>query len=562
MKKNNIFKIFFILLLILGAIFRFVEIPNFPPSLNWDEVSHGYNAYSLFKTGFDEWGQKFPIMNFRAYGDYPLPLNLYLTIPSIAAFGLNEFSIRFPHMFLGFLTIISTYFFVLGLTKEKKTSLLASLLVVIGPWFFFTSRVVFQSNISVFLLVTAMAFFVNRKKGKFLLPLSFLFLYLTLFSYHSTRIFTPIFLLGLIFLYRKEFLDLLKKKRIEAILSLVIVLVFFISLPLIFLNSDSMARSQWVFLVNQGAINKIIELRQQSSLPPLLARLVFNRFSYFVTQFSLNYVGYFSPSFLFLKGGTQYQFSLQNHGLLYAINLPFYYFGLLLLLKKVFKEGSLEWKLILFWILISFIPASMTSEKFAVLRSSTVLPVPQLLISIAFIRVYEFLKDKKLKYTLVIFYLLSLSWSFIKYYQLLTKTYPKEYSSSWQYGYKEVSFFIKENYVNYDKIILTKKYGEPHEFLLFFLEWDPVEYRNDSNLVRFYQSGWWWVDSFDKFYFVNDWDIPKDINIFTLESGQDVDCSNTKCLLVTESDKYPVGWQKIKSYNFLDGMEAFGIYEN
>ena len=562
MKKNNIFKIFFILLLILGAIFRFVEIPNFPPSLNWDEVSHGYNAYSLFKTGFDEWGQKFPIMNFRAYGDYPLPLNLYLTIPSIAAFGLNEFSIRFPHMFLGFLTIISTYFFVLGLTKEKKTSLLASLLVVIGPWFFFTSRVVFQSNISVFLLVTAMAFFVNRKKGKFLLPLSFLFLYLTLFSYHSTRIFTPIFLLGLIFLYRKEFLDLLKKKRIEAILSLVIVLVFFISLPLIFLNSDSMARSQWVFLVNQGAINKIIELRQQSSLPPLLARLVFNRFSYFVTQFSLNYVGYFSPSFLFLKGGTQYQFSLQNHGLLYAINLPFYYFGLLLLLKKVFKEGSLEWKLILFWILISFIPASMTSEKFAVLRSSTVLPVPQLLISIAFIRVYEFLKDKKLKYTLVIFYLLSLSWSFIKYYQLLTKTYPKEYSSSWQYGYKEVSFFIKENYANYDKIILTKKYGEPHEFLLFFLEWDPVEYRNDSNLVRFYQSGWWWVDSFDKFYFVNDWDIPKDINIFTLESGQDVDCSNTKCLLVTESDKYPVGWQKIKSYNFLDGMEAFGIYEN
>jgi len=30
--------------------------------LNWDEVSHGYNAYSILKTGKDEWGKTFPLI--------------------------------------------------------------------------------------------------------------------------------------------------------------------------------------------------------------------------------------------------------------------------------------------------------------------------------------------------------------------------------------------------------------------------------------------------------------------------------------------------------------------
>ncbi|MFC1625077.1 phospholipid carrier-dependent glycosyltransferase [Patescibacteria group bacterium] len=562
MKKNKLLTILFILVIIVGGILRFTKILNFPPSLNWDEVSHGYNTYSILKTGSDEWGKKFPIINFRAYGDYPLPLNLYLTIPSIYFLGLNEFSIRFPHMFLGFLTIISAYFLTLGLTKDKKVSLLTALLVAIGPWFFFTSKVVFQSNISVFLLTSAMAMFVNRKKSRFLLPLSFLFLYLTLFSYHSTRIFSPIFLVGLIFFIKKEFIGLLKQKKIEAILSLIIVFVFFTTLPLIFLNPESTARSQWVFVINQGVVNRIIELRQTSRLPSLITRLIYNRPVFFVKEFFLNYFGYFSPIFLFFKGGTQYQFSLQNHGLLFLVNLPFYYFGLLLFFKNVFKEKETKWKIIFFWLVISLIPASITSEKFAVLRSTTILPLPQILISLAFFRVKKLLKDKKLKYIFLLVYLFSLVWSFRNYYFRLTNDYPKKYSSSWQYSYREVSGFIEENYDNYDKIIVTKKYGEPHEFLLFNLKWDPSLYKKDENLIRFYQSYWWWVDSFDKFYFVNDWDISKEESVFKLESGISVDCKEVKCLLVTESDKYPLGWGKIKSYNFLDGKEAFGLYEN
>lgn len=562
MKKNNlIFVIVFTLLIFLGGILRFMKISNFPPSVNWDEISHGYNAYSILKTGSDEWG-KLPIVNFKAYGDYPLPLNLYLTIPSISVFGLNEFSIRFPHMLLGFITIFSCFFLCFGITRRKDISILTSFLIAIGPWYFFPSRIVLQSNLSVFLLTTAMALFVNRKKRSFLLPLSFLLMFLTLFSYHSTRIFSPLLLIGLIFIYKKEFLKLLKQKKIVGIISLIIVTAFFIVIPIIFLNPYSRARTKWVFVVNEGAINKIIEQRQNSKYSNLVTRVLYNRPLYFVKEFSINYFEYFSPKFLFFKGGTQYQFSLQNNGLLYLVNLPFFYLGLVLLFKNALRKKEKIWKLLLFWLLIAPIPAAITSEKFAVLRSTTMLPIPEILTGIGFYWVYDLIKNKKLKYVLLAIYLLILSISFKNYYFKLSNVYSYNYSSSWQYGYKEVVDFVKENYSKYDKVIITKKYGEAHEFFLFFWPWDPRKYKSDINLIRFDQSNWSWVDRFDKFYFVNDWDIPESGNSFILESKSEVGCINVRCLLITESQKYPVGWKKIKSYNFLNGKEAFELYEN
>ena len=151
--------LFFIVVLGLGL--RLVGLTHTPPSLNWDEVSHGYNAYSILKTGADEWEQRFPITNFRAYGDYPTSLNLYLTIPFVAIFGLSEYAIRFPHALLGVGTIIASYFLVWGITKRKDVSLLTAFLVAVTPWYVFTSRFVVQSNLSVLLLTTATAFFVN-----------------------------------------------------------------------------------------------------------------------------------------------------------------------------------------------------------------------------------------------------------------------------------------------------------------------------------------------------------------------------------------------------------------
>ena len=504
--------IFLFLIVVIGSFLRLYKLSEFPPSLNWDEASHGYNAYSILKTGADEWGKKFPLLSFRAFGDYPLPLNLYLTAPFIFFLGLSEFSIRLPHAILGIFTIISTYFLAYGVTKKKSIGIVSAFLVAISPWTLFTSRFVLQSNVSVFLLTTSMAFFVNREKREYFLPISFFLLFLTLFSYHSTRIFSPLLVLAALIIYRYEFVKKLKSKNAFSHLSFGILVAFFVALLIIFLSPQSRARSKWVFIVNEGAVNKIIEQRNSSSLPYGVKRLIYNRPVYFITVFAKNYLGYFSPKFLFVDGGTQYQFSVPKHGLEYIINLPFFYLGLVFFAIRAFKEKDGDKKLILSWFFLSPIPAAMTTEKFAVIRSATMIPIVEILTVYGLIYAFGWLSNKKVNkniftvgYFVIVFLLLE------TYLTIYFGSYSKNYSWSWQYGYREVVSYAKANYSKYDKIIVTKKYGEPHEFILFYggvgepalWSWNPNDYRNDPNLIRFYQSDWYWVDSFDKFYFVN-----------------------------------------------------------
>ena len=496
---------FLILIVLLAAALRFYGITQAPPSLNWDEVSHGYNAYSILKTGKDEWGKMFPLANFRAYGDYPLPLNLYLIIPFIAGLGLNEISIRLPHAILGTLTILMVFFFAFGLSKNKKFALLTSFLVAITPWYLFTSRYVIQANLSIFLLIASMAAFFNRDKYKFLSPFSIILLFLSLFAYHTTRIFSPILLLALIFVFRK-------KLNLHFFL---LTILFYVVFALLIINPDARARAKFVFLLNEGAITKIEEARNISKFNPLVKRLIFNRVTYFASEFSKNYIDYFSPDFLFIKGGTQYQFSVPQTGLIYLVCLPFFYLGLWQLIKKA-KAGEANEKFLLLWLILAPIPASLTNERFAVLRATTMLPLPEVLIAIGVFVFSNFLKNKGK--IIIPLFVVALLMSLEIYLNGYFKGYRINYSWAWQYGYKEVVDYAKQNYSKYDKIIVTKKYGEPHEFFLFFMPWDPNKYQNDPNLIRFYQSDWYWVDRFDKFFFVNDWQIPKMGERFVLES--------------------------------------------
>src|SRR5258708_24389479 len=526
-----------ILIVLFGAVLRFGALSQMPPSLNLDEISHGSNAYSILKTGHDEWGQFLPIANFRAYGDYPLPLNLYLTIPFEVIFGLNPLAIRLPHALLGTLTIIPVYFLTQGLIKNKKISLFAALLTAIDPWFLFPSRAVFQSNLSVFFLIAGMAAFFYCEKKKWLMPISFLFLGLTLFSYHSTRIFLPIFLFALVVVFRKYKYLVLSALGVGLIL-----------LP------NAAARANVVFILDQGAVNQIENLRNNSNSP--FKKLIYNKVTYLTVKFGQNYINYFSPNFLFLKGGTQYQFSVPDKGLLYLVSSPFFYIGILFVFLEARKREDRNYKLVLIWLLLAPIPAAITQDQSAVIRATTMLPIPEILVSIGLYEVFRRIHkyEAMLSAIFVFISLLSLE----NYLNVYAKDYRINYSWSWQYGYDHIVNYSKINYSKYDNIIVSKAYGEPHEYFLFFLNYDPAKYMNDLNLIRFHQSNWYWVDRFDKFWFVNDWQV-KDL---VTESKHSIDCAAKKCLLITTPNNSPKGFVKIDEVRFLDGRVAFEIYRN
>ncbi len=197
------FKIIFIIIFLLGIFLRFYQLGAIPNSLNWDEVSWGYNAYSIIHTGKDEYGSVFPL-SFRAFGDYKQPLYVYISTIPIALFDLTPFSARFPSAFFGALSSIFvyllTYELLLKHTKRKVISLLAMFLFAVSPWSIQFSRVSYEANVGVFLIILGSWLFlrgINKNAFNYLIG-STIILALSAYTYHSDKLFAPLIFLLLI----------------------------------------------------------------------------------------------------------------------------------------------------------------------------------------------------------------------------------------------------------------------------------------------------------------------------------------------------------------------------
>jgi len=554
---NRLRKVVFVLILLLAGFIRLYKIDKIPPSLNWDEISHGYNAYSLLKTGKDQWGVKWPVFNFRAYGDYPTTLNMYLTIPSVFFFGLNEISVRLPAALCGIGIVILSYFLGRILLKREIEGLLLMFLAAISPWLILPSRAVFQSTIAQFFLVAGIVFFLQfvKRKKMLLLFLSSVFLSFSQYGYHNTRIIAPLIVLAAVVIYKKEIFRSFQQNKIKTLLPLLI-FVFLTVLQLLNLfKPEAKARGVWTFLIDQGAINIINEQRRTFEGSELAGKLYYNKLTYFIPRFVKNFSLYFNPLYLFKEGGSHYQFTVPGWGVLFFGWLPFFYIGLLTIIIKALQKNK-DFLFIVFWWLIGLVPAAVTKDGFQAMRSMTIIPLPQLSILMGFITFLKFFKGdrfgrflKRLSlFCFLIYSLLHLSF----YLKDLFSVYSKYYSWAWQYGYKEAVEYMKNHYAEYDRIIFTKKYGEPHEFILFYWPWEPSYYQQDTKKVWDYHANWYWVDAFDKFEFVNDWEVKEKIN--PPAGGQ-----KSKILLITSPGNYIEGGKLLETINFLDGSKAFEV---
>ena len=543
---------FLILIILLSLFLRIYCLQEVPPSLNWDEISHGYNAYSILKTGKDEWGKTFPLI-FQAYGDFKLPLYIYLTVLPVFLFGLNAFSVRLVSVLAGTGLVLLAFLFTQKLTGNKKISMFAGLLTAISPWSLFVSRIAVEANLGAFLFALGIYFFYIwlDKPDKKWLVWTIIFWGFSLYSYNSARILVPFFLVILLYFVWK------KKSQKQLLVPGIILLIFLTPLIFQLLNKSGSARFNSVSLVDQGVVNQIIEKRNSAKLPDNIARLIYNKPSYFVYKAAGNYLLNLSPKYLFFYGGSHYQFSLPNHELLYLVTAPFLVLGLL----KVLFSRTNSLRVLCLWFFLSFIPSAVTKDAPHVLRTILILPSPMIISAIGLKTLSDFLKDRsrfKGNFLYGIF-IMAILFSFCRWWNDYWKIYSNAYSWAWQYGYKETVNFIKTNYDKYDKIIITKRYGEPHEFLLFYLKYDPKKYQNDSNRKWDYHANWYWVDGFDKFEFVNDWEVV---------GGVKCEVGSEKCLLISSPGNYPEvmpvgrqGWSKIKTVNYLDGTPSFEILE-
>lgn len=548
---NHKVKIVLLLTITLAFFLRLYKVTEVPPSLNWDEVSIGYNAYSILKTGKDEWGQFLPI-HFKAYGEYKLPAQIYLSIPGIAIFGLNELGVRITPVVYGTLTVLIMFFLGRALFKSDLVGLVSAFLLAISPWHIHLTRASFESSQAVLWVTMGIWFLIKGfEREKWFIFAMFPFA-ISIFTYNAARIFSPLFLITVLFIYRKK---LVKLKR-AVLLSIIVFMALLLPLTPFILSGERSARYKLVSITDDpGLIPRINENRGKSSLPQPFPRLIHNKVTYITFYFSKNYLSHFTPQFLFISGAPHKQHHVQNMGELYYFQAPFLLIGVLglFILKQRFKG------LLLSWVLLAFIPVSVTGDSIPHgLRTLIAAPFYQLisafgfLIFINWIRRYSTVVKTVSVMTLFIIVVASVGYYLNQYFNI----YPSSYSRDWQYGYKEVVEYIKAHKDEYDLIVFTRHFGEPHIFTLFFSNYEPKSYQNDPNLVRFETYDWVRVLRFGKYYFPDLGDKgskPQDI----LEEYK-----GKKLLLIGKSGDFPTGVRKLKIINFLDGNPAFEIVDN
>src|SRR4030042_2816979 len=201
---------------LLASVLRFYQLGQNPPSLDWDEASLGYNAYSLLKTGKDEYGNTWPI-SIRSFNDYKPPLYTYISIPFIAIFGLTEFSVRLPSVISGVIAVAVLYFITKELfsnhlnsspyfKKMNSIPIISALLLCISPWHIQFSRVAFEANLALTCFMVAVLYLIKalKRPNNMWFTISSIFFVLTMYTYHSTRLIVPVFLCAVLMMYMKK----------------------------------------------------------------------------------------------------------------------------------------------------------------------------------------------------------------------------------------------------------------------------------------------------------------------------------------------------------------------
>ncbi len=482
-----------VLLVIIGiAIFlRFYRLDTNPPSLYWDEVSLGYNAYSILQTLHDEHGEFLPVARFIAFGDYKPPGYIYSIVPAIFVFGLTEFAVRFPSAFAGVIAVVLTFFLARKL-YGNSVGLVSSFLLAVSPWHLQLSRGAFEANLAMLFNLAGVTLILYAREGKkWLLVPGFICFVLAFYTFNANRITAPLLLIVLGLLYVEKWILAKKWVIMACIVSALLILP-----SLSYLNSrESKLRLQEVSIFTNLKILETSNERIARSGNTLFARVFHNRRVAYVREFLIHYVDHFRFGFLFISGDQNPRLSIQEVGELYLINVPFLFLGL----YALFKKRSRDSLLLLSWMLIMPIPAGVARETPHALRIVSMLPVPQIIIALGLSQFLSVIRKEHRKIALG-FYGGLLSLNILFYLHQYYVHYPSIWSGEWQYGYKEMIQKISKIQDSYDHVVITNSLGRPYIYLLFYQKVRPVDFWQKRDANRDW-AGLWTVYGYDKFRF-------------------------------------------------------------
>lgn len=537
--------IILVCIIVLAAVLRFWMLSKVPVSMYWDEVSQGYNAYSVLTTrGYDEHHEFLPLARFIAFGDYKAPVNIYFEVLTIAIFGKNTLAVRFPSAFFGTLTVLFTYLLAKELFKKNDDfiPLAVAFLLAISPWHIQLSRAAYEGNVATFFTVLGVyLFFLAKRKSPWILIGSSVAFIIGIYAFNAQRIFIPPLLIILVILYWKDFLK--KEKIVPIIIACILGIILLVPFLQFLQTPESKLRFNEVSIFTYSASSVVRQsndwINEEGNSH--IANILHNRRVIFAYLYIRHYFDFFNPQFLFFTGDINPRFSMQDSGELYLFELPLILFGIFVLVKYPTKTTLL----IFGWFLFAPIAAATAKETPHALRGETYIPMYEMIAGYGLWYVQDFFrKNKKVLKFLWTSAGVVVTISLLIFIHNYFVDFPVLYGYDWQYGYQQAIAETQKLANQYSIISFTSTYGRPYIYVLWYGDISAQSYWKQG-IVTHDVFGFYNVLGVGKYQFRNQLINPSD--------------TGKKVLYVGAPGEIPLNFHIIDKIYFPDGALDFII---
>ncbi|KKU27670.1 MAG: hypothetical protein UX92_C0008G0008 [Candidatus Amesbacteria bacterium GW2011_GWA1_47_20] len=344
-------------MLLLAALLRLISLGTLPNGLHWDEMDTGYQAYSLLRTGKDYFNNPLPMFP-HSFADFRTPVFIYSAVPFVAFLGLSATSVRLIAVTWGLVSIVLIYLLV--------RDWLAPLVFALSPWHLQYSRKSVETmSLTATFLLGLVCFQRGLRQPRWLI-LSALGFGLAMSAYAPGKLFVPLFLLVLVFIYRRS-VSLIPQKSLIA--PIVILLLFAVTVYGDTLFGKSGTRFHDVAIFTDPTIATEINYQRQLSAeaggrartvgmsPGIVDKLLHNKPQVWINTFLTNYLRTWSTDFLFIKGDLEprHSPSRDSIGMLHMLEIVPFLIGIYLITRKK------NW-LLASWLLLAPIPSALTRD--------------------------------------------------------------------------------------------------------------------------------------------------------------------------------------------------------
>ena len=539
-------QIYLILVLFFGAIFRLWGLGKIPEGFHADEAAFGYNAYSLLKTGKDEYGKVIPLV-LRSFDDYKGAIYSYLTVPFVALFGLNEFSVRLPTAIAGIVIVLVSAVMTLALTQNVLLSLVTATVVSFSPSSLLLSRVQSDPLVAVLFMLVGwycIGKYVGSKKSIWVLCGLGVWI-ISCFTYASPRVLLLGFIPLLFWFYYPQ-LD----KKMKLVFTIIIVSILFTSIYLMFESSGSRFGQTNIFS-SQDVILPLNEQIREDGVAGstiLSTRMYHNKIVDYGRYIIHNYANYFGFDFLFFQAYQPEREKIPNIGFMYLVDLPFMLIGLYQIIKSKKRWGYF----IFGWLLFTPLTLAVFGQEtpnihryyFSILPGS-------IIVAYGIIQSIKF-THKNIRPFVIIGIAVLYSMNISYFIHELFVHQPLHFPYYRGFAYKEMVHSLQNIYHSYDKIVVTKTNQSPYIYLLFYMGYSPKRYQQLGSPRDYDYTG------FEKYIFV-----PLDCPNIKYQQAIAQQYPKMRVLYINKGGcSITTNSKLIQSIGWRDGSEAFQFVEN